>query len=225
MRRVAARLALLPLALAPLAQAQAQLHWEPTDLSGSPITGAEPDVGVGLAGATPAELQAGLLWQLRAALNVAALQCDFAPTLLTTSNYNHMLAQHKAELESAFATVSGYFARTIGGKPGQTAFDQYGTRTYSFFSTVQAQRTFCEVAGSVGRDALFTPRGTLHQVARNRLAELKRALVPAPDRAFIYPGYDYVAVLPPLTAACWRKGQLTKQCAGQWPAPGVVGAP
>lgn len=224
MRFTPALLALTSMAV-PLSPAAAQLHWEPSDLSGPAITGAEPDVGVGLAGATPAELQAGLLWQLRAALNVAALQCDFAPTLHTTSNYNHMLAQHKSELSGAFTTLNGYFARTIGGKPGQTALDQYGTRTYSSFSTVQAQRTFCEVAGSVGRDALFAPRGTLGQLAAKRLAELKRALKPAPDRAFLYPGYDYVAVLPPLAATCWKKGQLTKQCAGQWPVAGVVGAP
>jgi hypothetical protein len=205
--------------------AQAQLHWEPTDLSGPPITGAEIGIGVNLPGASPLELQAGMLWQLRAALNVAALQCDFAPTLFTTSNYNHMLAQHRSELAGAFSAIGRYFERTVGGKPGQTALDQYGTRTYSSFSTVQAQRTYCEVAGSVGREALFTPRGSLGQLASRRLGELKRALLPAPDRAFIYPGYDWVAVLPPLEEACWKRGQLTKLCAGRWPAPGVVGAP
>lgn len=224
MRLPFALLALAALAT-PFAPLRAQLDWEPADLAGPPVTGAEADVGVNLPGATPAELRAGLLWQLRAALNVAALQCDFAPTLLTTSNYNHLLAQHKAELSDAFATLNDYFARAVGAKAGQTALDQYGTRTYSSFSTVQAQRTFCAVAGSVGQDALFAPRGTLHQVAAARLGELKRALTPAPDRAFLYPGYDYVAVLPPLSARCWKKGRLAKSCAGQWPVPGVAGAP
>ncbi|MET0136923.1 MAG: hypothetical protein ABW192_00915, partial [Sphingobium sp.] len=121
-------------ALAVAAPAQAQLFWQPADLSTPPMTGAEAN-GVNLPGATPAELQAGLLWHLRASLNVAALQCDFEPTLLTTSNYNAMLAHHDAELARAFKVLGDYFKRVNGAGPGQKLFDQYGTRTYSSYST------------------------------------------------------------------------------------------
>jgi hypothetical protein len=97
---------LVPAMLLLPAAAQAQLFWQPPDLTSQPMTGAEPESGVNLPGASPAELNAGLLWNLRAALNVAALQCDFEPTLLTTSNYNAMLAHHRVELGSAFKSSS-----------------------------------------------------------------------------------------------------------------------
>ena len=161
-----------------------------------------------------------MLWQLRSALNVAALQCDFEPSLLTTSNYNAMLAQHKSELAGSFKLMGDYFNRTLGAKAGQKAFDQYGTRIYSSFSTVQAQRTFCQIAGSVGRDAIFAKRGTLSALAANRLGELKRALKPAGERFFTNPVWGYVAKLPPLDAKCWKKGVLDKRCADQWPPAG-----
>src|SRR3954464_1583294 len=94
--------------------AQAQFFWSPPDLSTPPVTGAEPSLGLNLLGATPEELNAGLVWNLRAALTVAALQCDFEPTLLTVSNYNAMIAHHNKELQQAFDTLGQYFQRTVG---------------------------------------------------------------------------------------------------------------
>lgn len=196
--------------------ASAQLFWQPVDLSTPPITGAEPNSPINLPGATPAELRAGLLWHLRASLNVAALQCDFEPTLLTTSNYNAMLAHHDVELGAAFKTLGDYFRRVHGAGPGQKQFDQYGTRTYSSYSTVQAQTAFCQVAGKVGRDAIFAPRGSLYVVAQNNLGELRNALVAQNDRVYGNPGYGFVASLPPLDPKCWKKGVMTAKCAATW---------
>jgi hypothetical protein len=207
---------LLSAALASPPAAQAQIFWQPPDVTSPPMTGAEPESGVNLPGATPAELNAGLLWNLRAALNVAALQCDFEPTLLTTSNYNAMLAQHRAELASAFKTVNDYFLRIGGPKIGQKQFDQYGTRTYSAFSTVQAQHNFCQTAGSVGRDAIFAPRGTLYRVAQNRMGALRKALVVQRDQAYGTPSYGFVASVPSFEKKCWKRDTLTKKCAQAW---------
>ncbi|MDX3909361.1 MAG: hypothetical protein QHC67_06025 [Sphingobium sp.] len=199
--------------------APAQFFWSPPDLSTPPVTGAEPSLGLNLPGATPEELNAGLVWNLRAALNVAALQCDFEPTLLTVSNYNATIAHHSKELQQSFDTLGKYFQRTVGkGKPGQQALDQYGTRIYSGYSTVQAQRNFCQTAGSIGRDAIFTERGKLFEVARKRMGELKKSLVLTGERYFGSPGYDYTAAIPPLNAECWKKGKLLTSCKAQWDA-------
>ncbi|RVT43314.1 hypothetical protein [Sphingobium algorifonticola] len=199
--------------------AQAQFFFSPPDLSSPPVTGAEPTLGLNMPGATQAELDAGLVWNLRAALNVAALQCDFEPTLLTVSNYNAMIAHHSKELAQSFATLGAYFQRTVGkGKPGQAALDQYGTRIYSGYSTVQAQRNFCQTASSIGRDAIFMPRGQLVDVARKRMGELKKSLVLSGERYFGSPGYNYSAVLPPLTEECWKKGKLMASCKARWDA-------
>jgi hypothetical protein len=213
-RRLPALLACAAIASSSLANAQ--IFWQPADLTTPPMTGAEPASGVNLPNATPAELRAGLLWHLRAALNVAALQCDFEPTLLTTSNYNAMLAHHDAELAGAFKTLASYFVRTNGAGPGQKQFDQYGTRTYSSYSTVQAQTSFCQVAGKVGRQAIFAPRGALHEVAQNSIGELRNSLVAQNDRVYGNPGYGFVATLPPLDKKCWKNGEMTAKCAVAW---------
>lgn len=214
LRRIPTLIGVAALALAN--PAGAQIFWQPAELPTPPITGAEPTSGINLPGATPAELRAGLLWHLRASLNVAALQCDFEPTLLTTSNYNAMLAHHDKELGSAFKTLAEYFTRVHGGKPGQKQFDQYGTRTYSTYSTVQAQTAFCQVAGQVGREAIFAPRGSLYIVAQNRLGELRNSLVAQNDRVYGNPAYGFVASVPPLEKKCWKNGQMTAKCAVAW---------
>lgn len=226
--RAACALLLLPLA-ATATPASAQIFWNPPDLSTPPVTGAEPALGLNLPGATPEELRAGLVWNLRAALNVAALQCDFEPTLLTTSNYNAMIAHHDGELDSAMATLGGYFQRTIGkGKAGQAAFDQYGTRIYSGYSTVQAQRGFCQVASAIGRDAIFADRGKLYEVAQKRMGELKKSLVLSGEQYFGIPGYGFRASLPSLADECWKNGkkgadQLLTSCKDRWDAEAKAG--
>ncbi|ALR20057.1 MULTISPECIES: hypothetical protein [Sphingobium] len=199
--------------------AAAQFYWSPPDLSAPPLTDDQAATALGLPGATAAEIRAGLVWNLRAALNVAALQCQFEPTLLAISNYNAMIAHHDAELDAAMATVLGYFQRTVGkGKPGQSAADQYGTRIYSGYSTVQAQRGFCQAAGEVGRQAIFADRGKLHEVARSGLPSIKKSLILASDQYYGDPGRSYSLSLPSLDAKCWKKGKLTPACQQQWEA-------
>ena len=67
-----------------------------------------------LPGATPAEYRANLLWNLRAGLNVAALQCQFSDYLRAVPNYIGLLAHHSVELASVFTTLNGCFKRVHG---------------------------------------------------------------------------------------------------------------
>ncbi|CAN5449405.1 hypothetical protein BH10PSE12_BH10PSE12_24280 [soil metagenome] len=208
--------------------ASAQIFWSPPDLSTPPVTGAEPTLNLGLPGATPEELRAGLVWNMRAALNVAALQCQFEPTLLTLSNYNAMIAHHKSELSGAFDTLAKYYVRTVGkGKAGQDALDQYGTRIYSGYSTVQAQRGFCQVAGSIGRDAIFADRGRLYEVAQKRMGELKKSLVLSGEQYFGNPGASFRTSIPSLADECWKKTKkgtfLMTSCKDRWEAEAKTG--
>ena len=142
--------------------ASAQFYLKSHDMTGQSVTGDEADIGFKMPGATPAELRAGLLWNMRAGLNVAALQCQFEPTLLVVSNYNSLLKDHDGEFDVAQAVLNKYYLRTAKvktKKAGSDAFDQFGTHIYSSFSTVTAQRNFCQTANVIGRDAIFTPRG------------------------------------------------------------------
>jgi hypothetical protein len=165
--------------------ASAYLFWNKPALAGAPATGDDPSLVLVLPKAQPAELRANMIWTLRAGLNVAALQCQFAPTLRTVDIYNEVLKQHAAELQTSYAALSAYFKRT-GGKTWQTALDQYTTRTYNSFSTLQAQRVFCDTAASIGRETLDNGRGHLGDVAVERLRELRNSLKPVGDEAFAF---------------------------------------
>ena len=207
------------------APASAQFFFKPANLAAEPVTGAEPGMtGQALPGASPVELRAALVWNLRAALNVAALQ--FEPTLLTLDYYNATLKDHANELRDSYATLEKYFIRTAGNKKtGQTELDKFGTRVYSGFSTVGGQLSFCQTAGSIGRDALFTRPGRFGDLAENRMRELRSSLL-AWGEQYRPGGYRpqlfYVNdALPPFgNDKCWKKEAYVEKKCGPLPGAG-----
>ncbi|MBX3594102.1 hypothetical protein [Sphingomonas sp.] len=191
------------------APASAQFYFRGPDIASAPATGTEPGLlAQPLPGATPAELRAAIVWNVRAALNVAALQCQFAPTLLTLPNYNTILKDHGAELNASYATLSKYFLRTAkNAKAGQTALDQYGTRVYSSFSVVYSQLSFCATAHAVSEQAVFAPRGGFGDIAVQHIGELRNSLTRWGEMQFPMVTYYGAQVnLPQFgNEKCWRK--------------------
>ncbi len=203
--------------------ASAQFFLQNYDYAGTGANSALP-IAEALPGATPDETKAALVWTMRSALNVAALQCQFEPTLLAVGNYNAILLDHKDELKTSWDRLTKYFVRTAKTpKEGQNNLDRFGTRTYSSFATVASQYGFCRTAHSIGRDALFAPRGELAAVAQSRMRELRNSLVPYGEQRFSrYIGYSTVSV-PRLDAICFNKKaewQVKKCGAITWPPSG-----
>jgi hypothetical protein len=193
MMRRAGRAVLAALLLGGLAApASAQLLLYPTTYPTGPIDPADPMVGIPLPGATPAEARAGLIWNLRSGLNVAALQCQFSPYLRTVDNYNAILAHHSRELAAAYAALEGYFRRVGGPRNGPRQFDAYSTQTYNNFSTLQAQVGFCQTASRIGKDVLGRPKGQFGAAAQARMRELRGSLRAVPDN------YAFVRMMVPL---------------------------
>lgn len=200
--------------------ASAQFFIKPANLKGARVTGAEPGMtGPELPDASAAELRAALVWNLRAAMNVAALQCQFEPTLLTLGNYNALLVDHEAELKDSYATLEKYFVRLSKNnrKAGLTELDRFGTRVYSGFSTVSGQLSFCSTAASIGHEALFIARGKLGDLAQDRMRELRASLAAWGEQQF---GRTYNRAPPPdpvtppfANELCWKGDEyLVKQC-------------
>ncbi len=220
-RGLVSGLALVTTGLAMAAPASAQFYLRNPVMTGTPMTGDEPDIGYQLPGATPAELRAGMTWAMRAALNVAALQCQFEPQLMSVENYNAVLVDHKAELTKSLATLQGYFTRMNKNNKlrGTNALDQFGTRLYSGYSTVTAQYIFCLTASQVATDAVFAKRGTFGDLAVARLRELRNSLKPAgeqqfPGRSPLDQDFMQTKLIDP---SCWtRKNRWdTKRCGPQ----------
>lgn len=196
------------------APAPAQLYISQPDLRAASIEPSDPLVGLPLAGATAAEHRASLLWNLRAGLNVAALQCQFSDYLRAVPNYNGLLAHHSVELAVAYTTLNNYYKRTLGAK-GQKAFDDYSTITYNNWSTLQAQMIFCQTATNITKTALATPKGRLIEVAQARMRELRNALVPAYDPRPAYRPYLIrLRNLPPMARECYNKKDVLRRACG-----------
>lgn len=199
------------------APASAQFFLVESDMSGAAVRGHETGLGQELPGATETEQRAALVWNMRAALNVAALQCQFEPTLMTQSNYNIILMNHADELKKSYDTLTKYFVRTgKTPKAGQTGLDQFGTRTYSSFTTVAAQYGFCQTTARIARDAIFAPRGSFYKIAEDRTRELRNSLIPTGDQRFPR-GLLFArqaGTLPRFDDLCWdKKGYwIAKKC-------------
>ena len=213
-RRRAALAGLALLALAAPQAAAGQLFLHQPDFRPGPIEPSDPLVGLPLPGASAVEYRSHLLWNLRAGLNVAALQCQFSPYLRAVANYNGFLAHHSVERANAYTTLNCYFKRVHGAVKGQKLFDDYSTITYNNFSTLQAQIGFCQTATNIAKTALATPKGQLHTVAQKRMRELRNSLIPAYDRGPAYnPWAIRHAVIPPLGPDCWdKKNQFRTRC-------------
>lgn len=168
------------LVLASAAPAGAQLLLYDPNFATGPIEPSDPLVGIPIPGATPAEYRAHLIWNLRAGLNVAALQCQFSPYLRAVDNYNGILAHHARELASAYTALEGYFRR-VHGRTGPRRFDDYSTQTYNNFSTLQAQNGFCQAAAKIARTLLSARQGDFYTVGQQNLRELRASLTPAYD--------------------------------------------
>ena len=134
-----------------------------------------------LPGLTPAEVKANTMWNFRAALNVAALQCQFSPFLRTVPRYNALLKQHGKEIGRAQLAMAGYFKRK-GGAAGAGTFDRFNTRLYQSWSTLDAQLAFCNAASAAGFDALAQPYGRLGEIAATEVALVRASLDPASER-------------------------------------------
>jgi hypothetical protein len=206
-------LAVGALLLAAASPAEAYLYWTKPAIAGAPVTGLEPGIMLPMPGASPKELAAGLLWTMRAGLNVAALQCQFAPGLGTVRNYNNMLKQHGTELQGAYATLGSYFKR-LNGKTGATALDAFTTKTYNSFSTLQAQLIFCETAASIGQQTQEMGSGHLAEIASQRMQEFRNSLVPIGDMAFAK-RYTSVQFEPIVDPRCYNKRGKEIKCKDQ----------
>ena len=197
--------------------APAQIFWQAPDFRATPILPGEVGVGVALVGATPEEERAALAWQLRSALNVMALQCQFDRTLLTENTYNAVLTNHKAELDASYARITGFFKRTTKSvKAAQDALDRYGTKTYLGFSTVRGQLGFCQTAANIAHTAIFLPRGGFTAFAIDRLRELRNSLAPAGEQQFRFAMPQINIPLPIFENRCWdRRGRYKTSCGAQ----------
>jgi hypothetical protein len=99
------------------------------------------------------------IWHLRAALNVAALQCVGSKQAGLVQDYNLLLSRHKVVLAQAYAAKQARFQQ-LSGKGWQKAMDRHMTQLYNHWAWPPAQQRFCANAiEAAHRTAMISPEG------------------------------------------------------------------
>lgn len=112
------------------------------------------------------------IWNLRSALNVAALNCREADHAAILPAYAALLDRNKRELAAVNKTVTKEF-RDRYGSQGQTAQDSYMTQVYNYFALPPAHGQFCKVATRVAAESMQVAPAGLGTFAGRGLQELE----------------------------------------------------
>ncbi len=110
------------------------------------------------ASATLSELET--IWDMRAALNVAALQCQADPMLALPDRYNTFIRLHEDELKRVYNSLASK-------RGGPAKFDRINTQTYNRFATIKQKALFCSKAADISIEAMNAAPNQLLAVARN----------------------------------------------------------
>lgn len=124
------------------------------------------------------------IWQLRIALNVAALVCRGPGANALVAGYNGMLTTRRDLLASAEAAL----AANYGGSVKNAAFDAAMTRLYNFYAQPGATPVFCATAGRIQRAEPDIDTERFADFATRSLVDLNApfaALPPPPHRAAV----------------------------------------
>jgi hypothetical protein len=140
---------------------------------GAPASIVVPPIGVdGKRVTTNAGLNPDqIIWNLRSALNVAALDCLRPEHTEIVVDYRSLLRIHAQRLAAANRGVdSGFRARFGAGYVRQR--EAYLTKLYNFYAFPPTLKNFCDVALVVGRDMRTVPSAQLHNFAASNLPKL-----------------------------------------------------
>lgn len=111
------------------------------------------------------------VWQLRAALNAAALSCRLAGDRIVAASYNRLLNHHREALAAAYAAEQDRYRRAHGAR-WQSVQDTEMTRLYNRYGNFGQSPRFCATAAAVSDAALATAAGELPRFATTALPQL-----------------------------------------------------
>ncbi|WP_332819890.1 hypothetical protein [Sphingopyxis sp.] len=115
-------------------------------------------------------------WNLRIALNVAAIGCRGPASYQLIADYNRIIARHSPLIRSAETAVIARLGRETGTN-GISTRDKVSTRLFNYFAQPPAQREFCRVAGSIAQQAGAMEAAPLLSMAPAMLAQLDQPFV------------------------------------------------
>lgn len=111
-------------------------------------------------------------WNLRSALNVAALNCLEPQHAGILANYKSFLDRNSDKLASTIRALRREY-RDIYGSGYRAEQDAHMTRVYNYFALPPAHDGFCDISLTVSEDALLVPESELDAFAAGALARIE----------------------------------------------------
>ena len=115
---------------------------------------------------------AQITWNLRSALNVAALNCQDSQYLGLVDNYSAFLKRNERQLSLANKTVQGEFRQRYGST-ARDVQDTYMTQVYNYFALPPAKREFCQVAYGISGEVMAIEPAQLDVFASTALPRIE----------------------------------------------------
>ena len=111
-------------------------------------------------------------WNLRSALNVAALNCQDPQFAGLVDNYSAFLKRNDKQLSATNRVLQGEFRQRYGAKYRDIQ-DTYMTQVYNYFALPPAKRDFCQVAFGVSGEVIAIEPGQLDLFASTALPRIE----------------------------------------------------
>jgi hypothetical protein len=112
-------------------------------------------------------------WNLRSALNVAALNCLEPRHAAILDNYKLFLTKFDGPLRKTSSTILEEFRAKHGRSQGQSQFDGYMTQVYNYFALPPSLNQFCDAALQVSADSTLVVASDLDSFAARALPQLE----------------------------------------------------
>ncbi|WP_447764409.1 hypothetical protein [Sphingopyxis panaciterrae] len=115
-------------------------------------------------------------WQMKIALNVAAIGCRGLEEATLVSSYNNIIKTHAKVIKSTEKSVITQLGKENGNN-GIAARDRLSTQLFNYFAQPPAQRPFCARANEIAQLVSSTPTAQVIEQAPAHLARLDQPFI------------------------------------------------
>jgi hypothetical protein len=159
---------------APVVIAPVRTPARPLPPGGAALGMVMPQVGVDGVRQTPnrAISTNEAVWHLRAALNVAALNCQGPVWDQIAVNYNKFIANNKATLTKISRAIDGEYKTRYPGQNALRVRDTKMTDLYNYFSMPAVKQEYCDTALAKSKEAAAVDYRVLTEFSGTALANI-----------------------------------------------------
>jgi len=115
-------------------------------------------------------------WQMKIALNVAAIGCRGLEEATLVSSYNNIIKAHAKVIKSTEKSVITQLGKENGNN-GIAPRDRLSTQLFNYFAQPPAQRQFCARANEIAQLVSSTPSAQVVEQAPAHLARLDQPFI------------------------------------------------